>query len=206
VGAFLKEVPHAPKNFQKRNRCARPFNCSYLCMGKGVPLSKQQLPRAQGNPYPFRSTKVVLPVGVGASTTRDKRQPPCSHKLGRGGIYSRRNERKPPHRQAHKRVVEGALLASLRTPKTRYARFREPQPLGINPLCGFTPSPDPYRESKNSCQQQTHLGRAIYAPKMEKFCQNQNPRRSSSERRAVGRSWRERPSFLLGYFLGNAKK
>ncbi len=44
------------------------------------------------------------------------------------------------------------------------------------------------RESKNLCQQQTHLGRAIYAPKMEDACQKQNPCRSSSERREAGGS------------------
>ena len=48
--------------------------------------------------------------------------------------------------------------------------------------------PPPYRESKKFCQQQTHLGRAIYASKMEDFCQNKNLRRSSSERRAEGSS------------------
>ena len=47
-------------------------------------------------------------------------------------------------------------------------------------------SPPPYRESKKFCQQQTHLGRAIYAPKMEDACKNKNPRRSSSERREAG--------------------
>ena len=36
--------------------------------------------------------------------------------------------------------------------------------------------------------------------------QKQKPRRSSSERREAGRPRRERPSFFLGYFLGNAKK
>jgi len=64
---------------------------------------------------------------------------------------------------------------TLRTPKTRPARFREPQPLGIHLLRKWTPSPDPYRESKNSCQQQPHLGRAIYAPKMEDGCQSKSP-------------------------------
>jgi len=128
---------------------------------------------------------------------------PSAHKAK---IFFSRNKRKPPHGRAHKRVVEGALLASLRTPKTRYARFREPQPLGINPLCGFTPSPDPYEIAKKRFHQQTHLGRAIYAPKMEKFCLNKNPRRSSSERREAGGSKGESLGFFLGYFLGNAKK
>jgi len=121
---------------------------------------------------------------------------PSAHKAK---IFFSRNKRKPPHGRAHKRVVEGALLASLRTPKTRYARFREPQPLGINPLCGFMPSPDPYRESKNSCQQQTHLGRAIYAPKMEELAKTKIP---AVHRWNGGRSGFQRQQ-PLARFLGS---
>ena len=66
---------------------------------------------------------------------------------------------------------------------------------------------NPKRESKNPCQQQPHLGRAIYAPKMEDACQKQNPRRSSSERREVGGSKGESlGSFSFALSLWNDKE
>ena len=48
----------------------------------------------------------------------------------------------------------------------------------------------------------THLRGGIYAPQMADFCCRKNSRRSSSERRAVGRSRRERPGALLPPLLG----
>jgi len=63
-----------------------------------------------------------------------------------------------------------------------------------------------YRESNKFCHLQTHLGRAIYAPKMEELCQNQTPRRSSSERREAGRPRRERPGAFSWFVLCRVAK
>ena len=60
---------------------------------------------------------------------------------------------------------------------------------------------------KSSCQQPTHLRGSIYAPQMEDVCLNEQPRRSSLERRDAGRSWRERPSsFSFALSLWNDKE
>ena len=51
----------------------------------------------------------------------------------------------------------------------------------------------------------THLGRALMRPRWRKLARATAPT-AMRGRRDGGRPRRERPGFLLGYFLGNAKK
>ena len=85
-------------------------------------------------------------------------------------------------RSAQRATKERSMSVRLRTKQKTLPRPQQTQTTkqtaGVNPR--------PTKKAKNRCPMQTHLGRAIYAPKMEDACQNENPRRSSSERRAVG--------------------
>jgi len=179
-----RSFPHAPfKNFnrgKKRDcflrllltrrgrRLRRPelFQTIAAASSGGPLLADARHPFAEqmdSVPPPHPLHNICLPVGEGLGPSAA-----MAHRRTNGRIWN------SPLRDSNTPVGE-AISLPRRTQITTQAGRR---------------GADPYEIAKNCCQMQTHLGRAIYAPKMEDVCQSKIP---AVHRQNGGRSGFQRP-------------